>query len=227
MSVFADGGSGGRTAAPLALAGRRAFLALAAASLALAGCGKKAAAPLLKPLPEDAVILIFAAGIGEEADFFRSQAMDDTLAKSMQRKVVSMGQAGEYAADALKRLPGVLEEHDPDLMVLGYGAMDLWKGKDREQLKASLGAMIDLARKRETQVVMLALPDINKVLLRPDPIFEEVAKEKGVPIEAEVVASVLKTPSERVFRYMVNDKGLEAIAAAVRALCVTCGGLNK
>jgi hypothetical protein len=182
---------------------------------------------LLKPLPEDAVILIFAAGIGEEADFFRSQAMDDTLAKHMRRKVVSMGQAGEFAADALKRLPGVLEEYDPDLMVLGYGAMDLWKGKDREQLKASLGAMIDLAHKQETQVVMLALPDINKVMLRPDPIFEEVAKQKNVPIETEVVASVLKTSSERVFHYMVNDKGLEAIAAAVRALCVTCGGLDK
>jgi hypothetical protein len=195
-------------------------------SLALTGCSKKPVAPRLTPLPEDALILIYAAGIGEDADFFRSTQMDEALAKSMKRKVVSMGQAGEFAEDALKRLPKVLEEYDPDLMILGYGAMDLWKVTDRVKLKSNLIAMIDLAHKQETQVVMLSLPDINKVLVRPDPIFEEVAREKNVPIESEIIKSVLKTPSERVFRYMVNDKGLESIAEAVRALCVTCGALE-
>jgi len=192
-----------------------------------AGCGKKASEVRLTPLPEDAVILIYAAGIGEEADFFRSAAMDDTLAQTMKRKVVSMGQAGEFAESALKRLPEVLERYDPDLMILGYGAMDLWKMTDRTKLKASLGAMVDLARKRDTQVVMLGLPDINKLRVKIDPLFEEVAREKNVPIEAEIVRSVLKTPSERVFRYMVNDKGIESMAKAVRALCVKNGALPE
>lgn len=193
----------------------------------VAGCGKKAPEARLTPLPEDAVILIYAAGIGEEADFFRSAAMEDTLAQTMKRKVVSMGQAGEYAESALKRLPALLEQYDPDLMVLGYGAMDLWKMTDRAKLKANLGAMIDLAHERNTQVVMLGLPDINKLRVKIDPVFEEVAREKKVPIEAEIVRTVLKTPSERVFRYMVNDKGIESVAKAVRALCVRSGGLEK
>lgn len=192
-----------------------------------AGCGKAAPVVRLTPLPEDAVILVYAAGIGEEADFFRSAAMDDTLSQTMKRKVVSMGQAGEFAESALKRLPEVLERYDPDLMILGYGAMDLWKMTDRTKLKASLGAMVDLARKRDTQVVMLGLPDINKLRVKIDPLFEEVAREKNVPIEAEIVRSVLKTPSERVFRYMVNDKGIESMAKAVRALCVKNGALPE
>lgn len=193
----------------------------------VAGCGKKAPEARLTPLPEDAVILIYAAGIGEEADFFRSAAMEDTLAQTMKRKVVSMGQAGEYAESALKRLPALLEQYDPDLMVLGYGAMDLWKMTDRAKLKANLEAMIDLAHERNTQVVMLGLPDINKLRVKIDPVFEEVSREKKVPIEAEIVRTVLKTPSERVFRYMVNDKGIESVAKAVRALCVRSGGLEK
>lgn len=201
-------------------------VAVAGVSLALAGCGKKYA-PKLAPLPEDAVVLIYAAGIGDDSDFFRSTQMDEALQKATRRKVVSRGQAGEFAASALKRLPEVLKEQRPALIVLGYGAMDLWKATDRAKLKADLCAMVDLAHAQGAQVVMLSLPDINKVILRPDPIFEEVAKEKNVPIEAEVVKRVLKTPSERVFRYMVNDKGLETIAEAVRALCVQCGGLEK
>jgi hypothetical protein len=87
--------------------------------------------------------------------------------------------------------------------------------------------MIDLAHQQDTQVVMLALPDINKLRVKIDPIFEEVAREKGVPIEAEIVRTVLKTASDRVFRYIVNDKGLEKMAKAVRELCVKSGGLPE
>lgn len=200
---------------------------VALAGLALTGCGKRSGyAPRLTPLPEDAVILVYGAGISEEADFLRSSQMDESLSKATKRTIVNRGMPCEYAESALKRLPSVLDECDPDMMVLSYGAMDLWKATDRAKLKASLGAMVDVALKRKTQVVMLALPDISKVVLRPAPLFEEVAREKNVPIETKIVSSVLKTPSERIYRYMVNDNGLEAIGAAVRALCVKYGALK-
>ncbi len=105
----------------------------------VAGCGAKVPQARLKPIPQDAVILVYAAGVGgDEVDIFRSAPMEDTLAKEMKRKVVCMGQPGEFAESALRRLPDVLKSCDPDLMVLGYGAMDLWKQTDREKLKANL-----------------------------------------------------------------------------------------
>lgn len=199
--------------------------AAALALFAISGCGKKQSSARLTPLPEDAVVLVYAAGIGEEADFFRSATIDEVLSSALKRKVVCQGQSGEFADNALKRLPSVLEQQRPGLMVLSYGAMDLWKMTDRAKLKASLCGMIDAARSREAQVVMLSLPDLNKLRLTPDPIFEEVALEKGVPLENEVVCAVLKKPDERIFRYMVNDAGIERIALAVKALCVKSGGL--
>lgn len=199
---------------------------VAALSFLLVGCGKKTPPARLTPLPENAVVLLYAAGVGDEADFFRSATMDETLSRALKRKVVSMGQAGEFADDALKRLPCILQAHDPDLMILGYGATDLWKGTDRTKLKASLSAMIDLAQKQDTQVVMLALPDLNRLSVKPDPLFEEVARERDVPIETDIIRAVLKDSSTKVFRYMVNDKGLEQVAGALRALCATCGGLK-
>ncbi len=205
----------------------RRLLLIVGLAAALTGCGKKQPPARLTPLPEDAVVLLYAAGIGEEADFFRSTSMDEALSKALKHKVVSMGQAGEFAESALKRLPDVLQANDADLMILGYGAMDLWKVTDRAKLKASLIAMIDLARQQDMQVVMLALPDLNRLSVKPDPIFEEVAAEKGVPIETEIIRTVLKDSSTKVFRYMVNDKGLEQIGQALRALCVTCGGLKE
>ena len=203
------------------------LLCCAGLSLALVGCGKRAPAPAarLTPLGEDAVVLIYAAGIGEEADFLRSTSMDEVLANELKRKIVSRGQAGELCERALKRLPSVLEECDPDLMILGYGATDLWKKADRARLKASLCAMIDLAHEKKVQVMMLAAPDLNRLSNKPDPIFEEVAREKNIPIETEIIRSVLSDLSTKNFRYMINDKGLEKVAGAIRALCVKSGAL--
>ena len=161
----------------------------AALSCLAAGCGDRPPPARLTPLSEDAVVLIYAAGVGEEADFFRSTPMDEALRATLKRKVISAGQAGEYAQSALERLPAVLEQNTPDLVVLGYGAMDLWKKADRAKLKAAIAGMVDASRRSGAQVVMLALPDLNKLRLAPDPIFAEVAREKGVPIEAEVISS--------------------------------------
>ena len=202
------------------------LLLLAALPLMLAGCGKTGVpAARLTPLAEDAVILIYAAGISDEAEFLRSALADEAVGKALKRTIVNRGQNGELCARALERLPEVLEECDPDLLVLGYGATDLWKKTDRAQLKSALCAMIDLAHKQKVQVVMLALPDFNRLSNKPDPIFEEVALEKNVPIETEIIRSVLSDLSTKNFRYMVNDKGLAKIGEAVHALCVKSGAL--
>ena len=202
------------------------LLGVGVLSLGLLGCGRKAVpAARLTPLAEDAVVLIYASGISEEADFFRSALLDEVLGKTMKRTVVNNGLPGELSECALNRLPFVLGQCNPELMVLGYGAMDLWKKSDRVKLKSNLGSMIDLARERNVQVVMLAMPDLNRLSNKPDPIFAEVAREKNVPIETEIIRSVLSDSSTKNFRYMVNDKGLEKIAEAIRALCVKSGGL--
>jgi hypothetical protein len=197
------------------------------ASLALAGCGKKLPEARLTPLPEDAVILLYASGIAEEGDIFRSTLIDETLASVMKRTVINRGQGGEFSDKTLARLSAVLEETKPQLMILGCGAMDLWKKKDRTKLKANLCAMIELARKNQTQVVMLAMPDLNRFSPKPDPIFEEVAREKNVPIETAIIRSVLSDSSTHSFRYLPNDDGIQKMAEAIRSLCVERGAFPK
>jgi hypothetical protein len=198
-----------------------------ALSLAFAGCGKKLPEARLTPLPEDAVILIYASGIAEEGDLFRSTLIDETFARVLKRTVINRSLGGEFSEKALKRLPDVLAEKQPDLMILGYGAMDLWKKTDREMLKANLCAMIDLARSNKTQVVMLAMPDLNRLTPKPDPIFEAVAREKNVPIETAIIRSVLSDSSTRTFRYLPNDDGIQKMAESIRDLCVKRGALTK
>ena len=209
---------------------RRRFLCLAALSVLglVVGCGKhKEGNARLKPLTKDAVILLYVAGICEDGDVFRSSRIDEAISLGMKRSVVSRGQGAEFTESALKRLPSVLEESHAELMVLGYGAMDLWKKTDRAKMKTNLGAMIDLARGRGVQVVLLAMPDLNRLSHKPDPIYQELAGEKGVPVELTIVQSVLSDSSTRTLRYMVNEDGIVKMADAVRLLCVRSGGLQE
>jgi len=203
------------------------FCTLAVLGLAFAGCGKKPPEARLTPLPANAVILIYASGIAEDGDLFRSSLIDETVADVMKRTVINRGLGGEFSESALKRLPDVLATDAPHLMILGYGAMDLWKKTDRAKLKTNLSAMIDLARSNSTQVVMLAMPDLNRLSTKPDPLFEEVAREKNVPIETAIVRSVLSSSSTRTFRYLPNDDGIQKMAEAIRDLCIQRGAFEK
>lgn len=204
------------------------LLSVAVLSLGLAGCGKKALPEArLTPLPDDAVILIYGSGIAEDGDLFRSTLVDETLSKVLKRTVINRSLGAEFSGKALERLPAVLEAEVPDLMILGYGAMDLWKKSDREKLKANLCAMIDLARTNQTQVVMLAMPDLNRFSPKPDPLYEEVAREKNVPIDTAIIRAVLSDSSTRTFRYLPNDDGIQKMAEAIRDLCVQRGALSK
>ncbi len=204
------------------------LLGVAVLSLGLAGCGgKKLPEARLTPLPDDAVILLYASGIAEDGDLFRSTLVDETLSKVLKRTVINRSLGAEFSDKALARLPGVLEENAPHLMILGYGAMDLWKKSDRTTLKANLCAMIDLARTNQTQVVMLAMPDLNRLTPKPDPVFEEVAREKNVPIDTAIIRAVLSDSSTRTFRYLPNDDGIQKMAEALRDLCVQRGALSK
>ncbi len=200
--------------------------ALAAGLVAGCGGGREETARLT-PLRDDAVILIYAAGVCEDGNFFRSSYTDEAIAMGMQRPVISRGQGAEFSESALKRLPSVLEQTRPDLMILGYGAMDLWKQTDRSTLKANLGAMIDLARAQGVQVVLLAMPDINRFTSKPDSVYAEVAREKNVPVETEIVRAVLSDSSTRLSRYLLNDEGIQKLAEGIRALCVRSGGLQQ
>lgn len=195
--------------------------------LVAAGCAKKMSEARLTLLKDDAVILIYASGLAEEGDLFRSTVIDETLASVMKRTIVNRGVGAEFSDKALERLPGVLEETKPHLMILGYGAMDLWKKTDRNKLKENLCSMIDLARKQQTQVILLAMPDLHRLTMRPDPIFEAVAREKNVPIEATIIGSVLSDSSTRTFRYLPNDDGIQKMAEGLRDFCVQRGALTK
>ena len=88
----------------------------------LAGCSDDLVS--LRPLASDTTIVAFGDSLTFGTGAKRDQSYPAVLSELIQRRVVTSGVPGELSKDGLKRLPGVLEEHQPGLVILCHGGND-------------------------------------------------------------------------------------------------------
>ena len=92
------------------------------------------------------------------------------------RKVVNAGVPGEISADGLSRLPEVLEEVQPRLLLLCHGGNDFLRKQSETAAAANVRAMIRLARDKGIGVVLIATPKPGLTISSPD-FYADIAKE--------------------------------------------------
>ncbi len=190
------------------------FALLFLASL-LVGCG--GSSDSLTPLSGDAVILAF----GDSLTFGTGTTLDKSYPAVLQelsgRKVVNAGVSGELSAQGLARLPGLLDAHRPDLLILIHGGNDILRKKSLEQAADNLRKMIALARAKGAEVVMMAVPNPT-LILSPADFYASVAGETGVPIEIDALADILQFPSNKSDTIHPNARGYRKMAESLHAL---------
>ena len=65
--------------------------------------------------------------------------------------------SGETSAGGLARLPGLLAEHRPDLLILELGGNDGLRGLPLTQLESNLATIIEQSQKQGAKVVLLGM----------------------------------------------------------------------
>ena len=198
------------------------FLALALAALVLAACGAKV--PKVPRLDAGAVVLAFGDSLTFGTGASRQESYPAVLERLISRKVVGAGVPGETSGEGLARLPGVLDEVKPQLLVLCHGGNDFLRKMGEETAAANVREMIRLAQSRGVAVVLLATPKpgfgTSKVKF-----YEEIAKELAIPVEAEILPDVLGSRSLKSDLVHPNARGYEKIAEAVAELLEDAGAL--
>ncbi|MGH8742422.1 MAG: GDSL-type esterase/lipase family protein, partial [Burkholderiales bacterium] len=120
------------------MSGWRRHLSLLAVVLALAaGCGDR---PRLAPLPGDAVVLAFGDSLTYGTGAQESESYPAQLEQLIGRRVVGAGVPGEVTAQALARLPGMLDEHAPRLLLLCIGGNDFLRRLGNRQAESNVRA---------------------------------------------------------------------------------------
>ena len=114
---------------------------------AIAACGNDSAP--LRELAPDAVILAFGDSVTHGSGARDYQSYPAVLGERIGREVINAGIPGEETSQGLRRLPGLLDRHQPDLLVLCHGGNDILRRRPTLELADNLGAMIDLIREAD------------------------------------------------------------------------------
>ena len=158
---------------------------------ALAACG----ASREKALPPGSVVLIvgdsITAGYGVDA----KQAWPAELAQRTSWHVVAAGISGDRTAGGRERLPALLDEHAPALVIIELGGNDLLRHVPEIEIGANLATMIENARTRGAKVVLMAAPQPTALGaltgLSAASLYRDVAQRTKVPLIDKALPVVL------------------------------------
>jgi len=196
-------------------------LAAVLLALLLAACG---GGPQLSPLTEEAVLLAFGDSLTAGNGAGKDESYPAVLSRTLGRTVVNAGIPGEESAEGLARLPGVLDEVHPDLVLLCHGGNDLLRKRDPARLSANLRAMVELAQESGASVMLIGVPRPS-LFLGTHPLYRELADELGLPIEDEALGDILADPALKSDAIHPNAAGYRLLAGAVHKTLVRAGAV--
>jgi acyl-CoA thioesterase-1 len=189
----------------------------------LAACSDPA--PRLARLPDGALLLAFGDSLTEGAGATPAQDYPAQLARLSGHPVINAGRSGELSAEGLARLPGLLEQHRPALLILCHGGNDLLRKLDEQALRSHLQGMIDAATTRNIPVLLLGVPEPGLFMRRATSLYEELARANQLPYDGAVLAEVESSRSLKFDLIHPNNAGYGAIARAVFRLLQRSGAL--
>ncbi|QUN05153.1 arylesterase [Shewanella yunxiaonensis] len=170
--------------------------------------------PTLSYLGPDARILAFGdsltAGNGAPAN----EDYPAQLATLCGCEVVNAGIAGEVTATGRKRLPSLLNEMQPDLLILLEGGNDILRGVPPQQIEDNLEQMMLDAQSMAVPVLLISVPQ-KSVLLQSAPLYKALAKRHDSLLMDDALSELLSSPSLKSDAVHLNAAGYHRLATEI------------
>ena len=189
--------------------------------LLLAACDR---APTLPRLGANDIILAFGDSLTYGTGAERNEAYPAKLVGLTQRAVVNAGVPGETTAEGLKRLPALLDEHRPRLVLLCLGGNDMLRRLPEAETENNLRLMLQTLRASGIQVVLIGVPEPKLFGGAPD-FYERLADEFALPYDGDILNTVMKDNALKSDPIHPNAAGYEAIARQLADLLKESGAL--
>jgi len=194
---------------------------LATLLLFASGCGQQAKLP---PLAPDAVLLAFGDSLTFGTGAGENESYPAQLARLIGRRVVGEGLPGEVSAAGLARLPAMLDQHQPRLLLLCHGGNDFLRRQSKTAAAENVRGMIRLARERGVDVLLIGTPEPGLTVSPPE-FYREIAKELRIPYEGEVLSKILKDSTLKADQVHPNAQGYRLMAERVADLLKKAGAI--
>ena len=187
----------------------RQFILLFAAIALLSACTSNTREAAL---PAGSQVLALGDSLTAGAGVTVEQAWPALLEQKTGWVVVNGGVNGNTSADALKRLPHLLEQYDPKLVLVTLGGNDMLRHIPQQQTISNLDQILTLIKAHGAKAVLLATPEPNVMgavfqnLSAPD-FYQQIAEQQQVPLIEDAIADVLSEPQLKGDQVHPNAEG--------------------
>ena len=164
-------------------------------------------------LPLDTKILAFGDSLTLGTGATPSQSYPSILSELVHTPVINAGIAGEMSAQGLERLPKLLQEHKPDILILCHGGNDILRKVDSAQTKENLSKMVSLAREKGVYVLLVGVPIMGTLSFGISPLYYDVAKAHNIEIDDESLKEIFNHENTlKADRVHPNSEGYALMA---------------
>lgn len=178
----------------------------------------------LQKVSPQGTILAFGDSLTVGVGTTEANSYPSILAHLSGRTVVNGGVSGETTAQGVKRLPGLLDEVQPELLLVLEGGNDILRNVDPAQIKHNLATMIEQAQKLGIQVVLIAVPE-KKLFSSQAEFYQELADTYHLVLIEDLIADLLRTPAYKSDAIHLNAAGYRALADKVYSVLKEHGAL--
>lgn len=129
------------------------------------------------------------------------------LSKLLQTEVINAGISGEETKAGLRRLPGLLDQYKPQILIICHGGNDILRRRNLESAKENIAQMIKLAKERKIHVVLVGVPMIEILRFSTARFYYELATEFDVPLEDTALENILSNDDLKLDAIHPNAQG--------------------
>ena len=195
----------------------------------LAGCGrdKKTA----QPVPPGSTVLALGDSLTFGTGASAETCYPTVLAVLTGWNVVNAGVPGDTSAQALARLPALLAEHQPKLVIVSIGGNDFLRKLPESDTRTHVHAICKQSLAAGAQVLLVAVPRATVAAalgqMTDHELYAEVAKDLKIPLQREAWGEVLAQPDLRADAVHANARGYAQFARSVQSTAAAVGLLPR
>ena len=181
----------------------------------LVSCGKSV--EKYAAIPQGTTVLVLGDSLSYGTGANAGEDYPTLLAKTTSWNMINAGVPGDTTAGGLARLPELLAEHQPKLLIVELGGNDLLHQTAPTEITQNLSNILTLAKAQGIQAILVAIPEISPLKatfgnLSDHPLYEKLAKETNTPLIAEVFSNVLSDKDLKSDQIHANAKGYAVVS---------------
>lgn len=167
-------------------------------------------------IPKGATVLILGDSLSYGTGAKEGEDYPALLAKATGWSIVNKGIPGDTSAGGLERLPDLLTEYQPQLLIVELGGNDFLHQVPQSQTEANLKAILSLAKAQNIKTILLAIPEFNALRaavgnLSDHPMYEKLATEMATPLITDVFSDVLSDKALKADQIHPNAAGYSKV----------------